>query len=357
MNPDTTLTLGDFAFASFEVPEQIPFGGTQRLTVHELVGGVRVIDAMGAAPLPIEWSGHFVGTTARDRAKALDDLRKAGQPLVLAWDELSFHVVIKSFECEFERFYRMRYHICCEVVDDRVDPVVSSIDPGIDQLVAEDLSTATDLVKKVTDVAAQINDSKLVMSIKQNLTTAMNKLQSAIDTVDSLATAAQSTINNVRQSITEVRAQTSLLLKAANDILQTATTLGGILPNNPVSNQAKALVGQIEAVNQSAAFVELDGTLGRIQSNIDTVNSGLKSNVNTITSGLKVVPEVGGNLYAIAAKEYGDAMGWVAIAKANLLTDPQIKVDPPTAADPQKIKAVQLIIPPNNVKTGGVLNA
>jgi hypothetical protein len=59
MTPNTTLTLGDFTFARYEIPERIPFGGDQQLNVHKLVGGVRVIDALGADPMPIEWSGFF----------------------------------------------------------------------------------------------------------------------------------------------------------------------------------------------------------------------------------------------------------------------------------------------------------
>ena len=59
MQADTVLTLGDFEFARYEIPEQITFGGDQRLVVHELVGGTRVIDAMGRADAPLEWSGLF----------------------------------------------------------------------------------------------------------------------------------------------------------------------------------------------------------------------------------------------------------------------------------------------------------
>lgn len=38
----------------------------------------------------------------------------------------------------------------------------------------------------------------------------------------------------------------------------------------------------------------------------------------------KQITVVGGNLYQIAAQEYGDPMGWVQIAVANGLSDPQV---------------------------------
>jgi len=136
MKPDTTLTLGNFTFARYEIPEHIPFGGEQTLAVHKLVGGVRVIDAMGAAPAPIEWSGFFVGDAALERALYIDGLRKAGKPLPLLWSELSFNVLIQSFHCEFKRFYRIPYRIVCEVVEDLTAPVNVIAAPSADQLIS-----------------------------------------------------------------------------------------------------------------------------------------------------------------------------------------------------------------------------
>lgn len=53
----------------------------------------------------------------------------------------------------------------------------------------------------------------------------------------------------------------------------------------------------------------------------------------------------GGNLFQIAAEYYGDAMGWVQIAQANGLTDPQIK------------GVITLHIPNYNGDASGVWNA
>jgi hypothetical protein len=71
----------------------------------------------------------------------------------------------------------------------------------------------------------------------------------------------------------------------------------------------------------------------------------MQTNIGTINSGNRQVPVAGGNLYAVAANQYGDAMGWTAIAKANGVKDPQIN------------GVAQLTIPPYNKQTGGVLNA
>jgi hypothetical protein len=319
MKPDTTLLLGDFEFARFEIPEQIPFGGEQRLTVHELVGGVRVIDAMGATPMPVEWSGHFVGDTALERALYIDGLRKAGLPLMLTWDALAFNVVIRSFHCEFKRFYRLPYRIACEVVEDLTDPVDYIAAPSIDQLIDDDMNTANGLASGVGD---------------STLSSLMGTLNSAISAVSSFASAAQSTLNSVLQPIAAVRSQVGILIQATNGAIQNVTTLGGILPGNPIAQQATKLLGQINAVNQSPMLINLDRVLGRMQSNIGTINSGTRQ-----------VPLAGGNLFSLASKQYGDAMGWTAIAQANGLKDPQVN------------GLANLTIPPYNNQTDGVLNA
>ena len=43
----SAYSLGSVSFRSFEVPATINVGGAQRLAVHRLLGGIRVIDALG----------------------------------------------------------------------------------------------------------------------------------------------------------------------------------------------------------------------------------------------------------------------------------------------------------------------
>ena len=57
MKPDTTINLGVFQFANHEIPERVSWGGSQRIAVHELVGGQRMLDAMGRSDRALTWSG------------------------------------------------------------------------------------------------------------------------------------------------------------------------------------------------------------------------------------------------------------------------------------------------------------
>ena len=94
------LMLGPVAFQRFEVPERIQFGGRQRLAVHLMPGGGRIVDVMGADEGPVTWSGVFSGPEAAERVRLLERLRRDGALLGLSWEGWRFTVVIESFEAE-----------------------------------------------------------------------------------------------------------------------------------------------------------------------------------------------------------------------------------------------------------------
>ncbi len=92
------LVLGPVVFHGFEVPERIRFGGRQRLAVHALPGGGRVVEAMGADDRPVEWAGVFSGPSAAVRVRLLERLRRDGGVVPLTWDGWRYSVIIESFE-------------------------------------------------------------------------------------------------------------------------------------------------------------------------------------------------------------------------------------------------------------------
>ena len=94
------LVLGPVVFRDFEIPERLRFGGRQRLSVHLLPGGGRIVDAMGPDEGPLSWSGVFSGPDAAARMRLLDRLRQAGSVLPLSWSGWRYSVVIESLEAE-----------------------------------------------------------------------------------------------------------------------------------------------------------------------------------------------------------------------------------------------------------------
>jgi hypothetical protein len=300
--PNTTLVLssparGDFAFANTEVPERIPFGGEQQLAVHELVGGARVVDAMGRNDTPLEWSGMFVGAQALARARALDAMRADGLPLVLTWSEMAYSIVIKSFRADYEQRFQIPYTISCIVVKDRTFSSAGA-QANVDDAIRGDMATATSL-------GAQVGDSKL--------SGLLGTLGSAVSSVSSFAQATQSTINGVLQPVGAVTQQVKTLIAASANTIANVTTLGGILPNNPIAQQASRLTSHVTAMTQLPVLYNLQAVVGRIGGNLGSVGA----------PGQQLVT-AGGNLFQVAAVNYGDASEWTGIARANGLTDPQL---------------------------------
>lgn len=300
--PDTIVVLsspkrGDFAFTGYEVPEKIPFGGEQQLAVHELVGGVRVVDAMGRSDGPLEWSGIFVGSQALLRARTLDAMRTDGLPLGLTWSELAYTVVIKSFRADYERHYQIPYLINCTVVRDRTSSGAGA-QVSVDDTIRSDMATAATL-------GTQVGDSKLAGLL--------GTLGGAINSVSSFAKATQSTINGVLGPVGAVMGQVSTLIASSANTIANVATVGGIVPNNPIAQQAARLTGQVTAMTQLPVLYQLQSVVGRIGSNVGNVGA----------PGRQVVT-AGGNLYQMAANSYGDASEWTGIARANGLVDPQL---------------------------------
>jgi hypothetical protein len=321
MTPDTLLTLGGISFYQFEVPESIGFGGEQRLSVHELVGGQKQVDAMGAFSEPLAWSGRFRGETALDRARYVDGLRVSGQATNVTWSEFSYLVVIRRFLPVYERFYEIPYRIECEVIADLTQAVTSLSSQGPDDLINGDVSFADSLLDKIGS---------------PTLTSAFASVKSAISAVSSFATAAQSQLNSVLQPIQQFRLQVQTLTAQTNNVLVNVTTLGGILPNNTLSQNVSNLTNSLIAAQQIPLLVNLDRVTGRIG-----------ANVGSLYSSAKQTTVAGGNLMQIAAKEYNDFRAWTGIAKAN----PQLGGDP-------KLTGINTItIPPNADDSGGVLNS
>lgn len=294
-----TLSLGDVLFSDLEIPEHIAFGGEQSLVVHKMVGGVRQIDAMGRDDMPMEWSGTFMGAEALSRAKYLDAQRIAGTSVPLVWSEFFYDVVIQRFEADFQREWMIPYRITCIVVLDHSQPQTSLTGPSINDLMASDLSSANLLTSQIGD---------------GTLSGLMSTVNSAISTVSSFANAAASTVNSVLQPIAAVQAQISTLLASGANTMASVTTLGGILPNNPISTSVANIASQVTAFEQAPLLYNLQSVMGRMSTNLGNVNGTVQQ-----------ITVAGGDLLQIAAKVYGKAEAWTGIAKANGLKDPSVQ--------------------------------
>lgn len=320
----TTLTLGGIEFGRYEVPERIPFGAEQRLNVHRLVGGKKVVDVLGADPVNPEWSGFFIGPDAQARARQIEVLLKAGEPLALTWSERSYTVIIRSFRCEFELAWRIPYSLGVEVVSDNVTPITAG--------------TSLDTTAQVNADATAVATSAAGVG-NTGLTGAVSSIQSALKSVQDFRTATIAQINTVLTPINQARAiVTGLMQEASTTLAQLGSlaSLGGAVPN-PVSRFVSGLSLSVTAAQTTGTLADIDARLGRMSLNIGALSAGAK----TVTTGST-------SLFAVAAAQYGDARDWTALAQANGLTDPQVN-GITTLVVPAKPGAA--------ATTGGVLNA
>jgi hypothetical protein len=139
------IFLGDFLFQDVEIPEQINIGGAQRLYVHELLGGQRVVDVMGQSDADLSWSGWFFGELALERALYLDYLRTQGQPLTLTYSQFNYTVIIKEFSAQYQRASKLPYSITLTVVQNNTAPVTIAIPTNFNDIVNDALIEAAQL--------------------------------------------------------------------------------------------------------------------------------------------------------------------------------------------------------------------
>ncbi len=298
MTPDLTLRLGAYEFIGAEVPASIKIGGTQNLAVHQLVGGKRIIDAMGPQPEPLSWTGWLVGQQAMQRFLYLDALRAQGKQLAFSFGDLSYQVVIQHFTADFQRRYQMPYSITLEVVEAENLKAGLPAVPSVASLLDGDGQTASFLSDLFGD---------------SGISSAIATVRSAVNAVSDFAKATTAEINAILEPIRQARELVRDAMGAVQNTIQSVTTLGGILPDSPAWENAARMLEQVNAANDSETLFNLDVVLGRMQSNTSNANAGSKS-----------VTVAGGSLYDIAAAQYGDATAWTSIARANGLLDPMI---------------------------------
>ncbi len=186
------LILGSFQFVDFEVPGEVSFGGAQKLAVHKLIGGTRVIDVMGRDDSDVTWSGIFSGNDAGDRARLLDAMRVAGQPLNLTWNEFCYAVLIEKLDMTFCNPWWIPYHIACTVVADKAQGISTYV-PDIAGAILGDLTSAS----AYTDVSGALAATSIAGALTQgdaNYTSSSVVLASTAQSIDANIQVAQASL-------------------------------------------------------------------------------------------------------------------------------------------------------------------
>jgi hypothetical protein len=244
----TTVTLGPYTLQSFEIPAAITFGGRQRMAVHDLPGGGRVIDVLGSADNDIAFAGIISGENADTKAQLLDALRISGTAVSLCWSDQYFIVIIAELNFDFRKSWWIPYQLRCTVVSNLVYGVAATA-----------ISTAVSIA---ADLASA---SGLLASTPINLSAAQTALSATGATT--LGTSAYG------QSLSALSAgQTSL-----SDAM---TTAGSSLPSfdlSLASHDPTAMAASLSAATsnsgQLASLSAAQGFVGRSLSTLSNIGS------------------------------------------------------------------------------------
>ncbi len=314
------------SFLETELPQQITWGGTHLLSVHQLIGGRRILDSLGPSDAPLAWSGVFLTSSAVDRARFCDTLRRTGEPCTLQWGDFSYSGVVQSFSADYTRggLY-VPYRITLEVAEDKTGYVDAAPQPSVAAQITSDMNRANLLQGCIGDSTL----AGLTASVQTAVQATVDALQpiargltSALNTVSSAASCAVSVVNQGIQTaqaalipIAQAQARAQTLITSGEQTITSITTAGGLLPGNPVAQITGKYIQQTNAAIQLPQLYEFSSIMGRMKNNIAAVGN---------PSTAKQIQVGGGSLYQVAAQQYGDATLWPIIAQANGLTDPQI---------------------------------
>ena len=241
------VTIGGIGLSGLEVPAKMPFGGDQRLVVHKLPGGGRVVDALGRDDRDIEWSGYFTGGNAVARALQLDTIRTSGRQVTLTWGSFRRNVVLKTFDVDYgSAGSLLPYRLVCVVVT--IGPGTSQ--PTLLSSVASDISSTLGLDSLAPTVASATTIAQAALPIGAVLSNGSPDylaLSSAVGSASSAASAA-STAADVQ------------LAGVASAGASVGTTFGGL------GNLSVASV----AADAQAAATQATAFLGRAVKNLAT---------------------------------------------------------------------------------------
>ncbi|OYV38338.1 MAG: hypothetical protein B7Z80_10360 [Rhodospirillales bacterium 20-64-7] len=315
-----TTPSGVFEFVGAEVPDQVPFGGEHLVAVHQLIGGARIVDAMGASDAPLTWKGWLLGASAEDRARFLDSIRRAGDQCTLTWSDYSYAVVVTNFSADYQKPHRIPYTITCTVVQDRTQLVINVPRVTPSQAVAMDSQTitlalpATGLVYTPVQTAVSALQA-VAQPMAQGLQPVGAGISAAARTVDGFAqqvtTAAQAIVGPLATFATQVG---NSIVQAEGATMEIAT-LGGVAPAGQIAQRVGQIIAGANAQANLPSFYQMSHLANRMSTNLGAV-------ANPQTRQQIIVG--GGTLYGVAAQVYGDATQWQQIAQANGLSDPNL---------------------------------
>lgn len=169
-----TVSIGSVVLRAFEVPSVVHYGTSQRVAIHRLGNGSRVVDCLGPDPLDISFSGTLTGTDADMRASVLKTFCESGQDVPLSWGTSYYQVIVRQFTTRYMSPVWIEYDLTCTVTD---PPVSSTTSTGVDFLqIGSDLQIAGQFGTRWEEDLLTVLDDLLPPSPTMHLNSAYDRL-------------------------------------------------------------------------------------------------------------------------------------------------------------------------------------
>lgn len=274
---NAAVNIGTVTLTGMEVPSRLTVGGGQALVIHRLIGGDRIIDAIGNDPDRIELSGTFIGPTAQERAQLIQSLRQAGKPVPFSAAGLSWQVMIRYFRYDYTaKGAVIPYSLQIELPAEKGNATGSDLTAlskliggdataalsGIATAVSDVSTAAANVTGQLQTIVGQVTPIANIIGLGGPLASAENDLTevqgiAATGTnLSAVPSALSSTLTGLKttgQNLTGVISQTSanlsaisltnpasLLAISQNSELQSASVDAGALVNRSYANALTA---------------------------------------------------------------------------------------------------------------------
>lgn len=230
------ISIGPISLQSFEVPASVRFGGRQRLVVHRLARGQRLVECLGPDDDDISFQGFFIGPDAATRALQLDAVRTAGAVVSLTWESFQRHVVIKRFVADYRSPSLIPYSVLCTVVGNDT----TSLSPSAAQLIQTDLIM---LLTASASTGIDLRGLQSALSTTNILVTGTSDNLAASAAATAVTSAATIAISSLDATIA-VSAPSSDALEQFSDTFGTTVSSAGTLAASVVT---QSYAGRIAA--------------------------------------------------------------------------------------------------------------
>lgn len=240
---DSPIQIGSISLHSFEVPESIRFGGRQRMVIHHLAGGGRLVERLGPDDAEIIFEGTFTGPSAESRVREFDNLRLSGTVVWLTWETFRRRVVVESLVVDYHSPWWIRYKISCVVAHQ------SGVEAAASTILS---SISTDLGNALTAVSG----SGLSLSTVQAALFTPNAMTIGTSSQSQASSAIATVLQTINSQIT----------------LQSALVTIPLGPYAGAESYSQNLNSAVISAGLLAGAVNARSYIGRIGVNIDVPN-------------------------------------------------------------------------------------